>query len=383
MRSFLLPLLASLSALVGVACGQGEPNDAASSDSAINAASTTAPSAEEQKACEVGKVVRNAAGDSVLRCTQPFAAAPGVRLPADTKSGATVTLYGGASVPTDFSGAFALWDRDGKRYVPVDAAGAPIPYDGGARKLPAFLHAPTNRMTFTIYQFTGTLGAALDSPEGPAVAIRLKSARPVVEIDGCALDSRLLGTWEGSASERMETPVGYGPMIRHFDESKRVPIHVTLAGIARRPVLAEFVGGGKMLSDAQTFNLTGVIDNFDKDVTVDGKTYRSLKALGTKSPFFQGKDGKVELYRLGNMHGTRNDGHWVFTFPGQSKDLTSNGMSYTLTAFTAPDLLFNPGVKAPAIQQLEIKPHIPYLNNGHTVVLLPVKIGAKTGTCGT
>jgi hypothetical protein len=375
-----LPSLAvALAAGTLPACSSADATAPDSEDSDVT--STTPPSADEAKACQAGTVGKNLAGDSVLKCTQPFDTAPSIRLPADKKTGKEVTLYAGGTVPTDFSGAFVLWGRDGSLYLPVDASNAPIAYADGAKKLPKTMHAPTNRMGFTIYQFTGTLGGAVDSPHGAATAIHLKTARPVVEIDGCAMDSRMLGTWDGTVSERLETPTGGGPLTKNFDESKRVPIHVTFDGIAKHAPLSDYTGG-KVLKDAATFDLTGTIDNFDHDVTVDGKKYPSLQAMGAKNPFLGAKDGKIDMYRLGNMHGQQNDAHWVLTYPAGSENLSGNGMSYTLTSFTAPAMLFNAGVTAEPIDQLEIKPHIPFLANGHSVLLSPVKIGEKMGQCG-
>jgi hypothetical protein len=383
MRAPLLPVLRAVPVLLLLAaapgCSSADAGATGAEDSDVVA--TTPPSADEAKACQTGTVGKNGAGDTVLKCTEPFASAPNVRLPKDTKSGRSVTLYAGATVPTDYSGAFVLWDRAGNLYLPVDSAGAPVAYADGAKKLPKAMHAPTNRMALTIYQFTGTLGGAVDSPHGAATAIQLTSARPVVEIDGCAIDSRILGTWEGSVSERLETPTGGGPLTKNFDETKRVPIHVTLDGISSRPALSDY-SGGKVLKDAATYDLTGTIDNFDRDLTVDGKTYKSLRDMGAKNPFFGASDGKIDMYRLGNMHGQQNDGHWVLTYPAGSEDLSGNGMSYTLTSFTAPVFLFDEGVTSPEVDQIEIKPHIPFLANGHSVLLAPLKIGEKMGQCG-
>jgi hypothetical protein len=262
-------------------------------------------------------------------------------------------------------------------YVPIDASSKGIEYDGG--KLPKTMHAPTMRSTYTVYQFTGTEGGSIDSAYGKATKLSLTGARPVVEMDGCAFDSRLAGTWEGTVSERLEHPTGGGPLTKNFDESKRVAIHLTFSALTKDPNLSEYKGGAR-IKDHESFMLQGTIDNFDKDVTLDGKKYPSLKAMGDKNPFLGAKDGKVQLYRLGNMHGLMNDGHWVFTYPAGSQSLTGNGMSYTLTSFTAASML-NPGDDSDPLGVVEIKPHIPYTMNGHSVVIKPLSVGAKTGQC--
>jgi hypothetical protein len=169
-------------------------------------------------------------------------------------------------------------------------------------------------------------------------------------------------------------------MTKNFDEEKRVPIHITLDRMEKRPVLSDYKGS-TTLKDADTYLLSGTIDNFDRDLSADGKTYPSLEAMGDKNPFFGSSDGKIELYRLGNMHGQANDGHWVFTYPSGSQNLTMNGMSYTLTAFTAPTMLFGSDVAVDALQSVEIRPHIPFAANGHSVVMAPVSVGAELGKC--
>jgi hypothetical protein len=339
----------------------------------------TGPNADEAKACDQGTVGKNSAGDTVLKCTKPFADAEQIHLPADSAKGTTVTFYGAMTVPPDSSEEFVIWSRDGSRYLPVDTKSAPIRYGTDASKLPKTMHAPTMRSTFTIYQFTGTTGKTADSPYGTAKTLQLTAARPVVELDGCAFDSRLAGTWDGTVSQRLVTPTGGGPLTKNFDETVRVPIHLTLDTLTKDPNLSEYKGGAR-IKDATSFMLNGTIDNFDKDVTLDGKHYPSLSAMGAKNPFKGASDGKVQLYRLGNMHGLINDGHWVFTYPKGSESLTTNGMSFTLTALTAASII-NPKADADPLGAIEIKPHIPFTVNGHSIVLSPIKVGAKTGQC--
>ncbi len=335
---------------------------------------------EEQRACEVATMGTDGTGASVVHCTKPFASAPSVRLPADKITGTKATFYGGMTVPSTFEDVAVIWARDGTRYVAVDDEGKAIAFTRAGNQLPAALHAPTNRITFTLYQFTGTLGTNVETPYGTARAIKLSNARAAVVIDGCALDSRLLGTWNGTVSEKLEKPVGAGPFAKSFDESRRIPIHLTLTSIKKSNPLAEYVGG-KPLEDAATFILEGKIDNFSEAIRVGGKDYPSLEALGPKNPFLNAESGKIQLYRLGNMHGLKNDGHWVLTYPKGAQSLTGNGMSLTLTALTAPSMLLDPGVSAGPLDHLEIRPHIPFLKNGHSIILSAESIGASIGRC--
>lgn len=361
----------SLVALLGIGCTA--PVDGA--DGADEQDVTSArPSADEEHACAEGTVKKNALGDTIVSCTKPFTDGAPLHLPADRASGDTIAFYGGITAPTDASDTFVVWSRDGRRFVPVDEHGAGISF-GRGRGLPNALHAPTNRVTFTVYELSGTPGAAMETPYGPATAIRLVGARPVVEIDGCTFDSRLAGTWEGTVSERLATPQGGGPFAKAFDDGKRLPIHVTLDVTQRFGSLQEY--DGHSATDQPTYKLTGTIDNFDRDVDDGGKHYPSLAAMGDANPFKGATSGKIELYRLGNMHGIQNDGHWVFTYPVGTQSISGNGMSFTLAALSASSFLTH----APALDRIEIKPHIPFTMNGHSIVLAPLAVGAKTGQC--
>lgn len=368
----------SLMILLVLSSASCQAEDAEDADS--SAAALSGPSDAEANACEESSRQTNALGDKIVLCKRPFADAPFVRLPAD-KMGRTLTFYGGVTLPTSFDGAFVLWTRDGKRFVPIDEGGTPIPFDDGS-KLPAKLHAPTNRATFTLYELTGTsTSTRIDTAHGPATGIRLKSARPVIEIDGCALDSRLAGTWEGTVSERLPVAQGFGSFAKHFDEAKRIPIRVKLESLESHPNLAEYAGG-VAIADAKTFLLRGVVENFDHAVVEGSTRFPSLTAMGQKNPFYGATDGKIELYRLGNMHGQSNDGHWVLTYPHGSSDISLNGMSFTLNAATAPSLFVSAEAEgAASLHNIEIAPHMPFAGSGHLVVLTPKKIGAETGHC--
>jgi hypothetical protein len=354
-------------------CSSAASEDDASDDALV----TGRVSDAEAHACAEGKVVTDPNGDSVVRCTKPFAEAPTVHLPADT-DGATFKFYGGVTLPLNLDGAFVLWSRDGARYVPVGANGKALDFAGGS--LPRGLHAPTNRVTFTLYQFTGKVGGSIDSAYGAAKKITLSAARPVVELDGCAFDSRLAGAWEGDVSERLTTPPT-SPFSKAFDDSKRVPIRVKLTGLEASRDLADFANGGRSLTDQKTYILTGKIENFDRNIVDGDKTFPSLEGMGKKNPFAGASNGKVSLYRVGNMHGLHNDGHWVFTYPEGSSNLTTNGMTGPIAAFTAPTLLFEPDVTVDALSSLSVLPHIPQISNGQRVELHPVDVGAQTGEC--
>ncbi|MDB4946722.1 MAG: hypothetical protein JWP97_6256 [Labilithrix sp.] len=343
----------------------------------------------ELHACAEGDLHTNALGDKVVLCTRLFDDGTPLHLPADDLGSSTVTFYAAVTLPTTAGGAFHVWTRGGAGYVPVDARGAVLPFDGG-KGLPAGLHAPTNRVTFTIYQLKGKLAGDVEEADGSSArGIVLTSARPAVELSGCVLDRHLLGTWEGSASQKLLTPTGQTPFGKDFDPAVRVPLHVTFSKLVKGNPLSDYAGGETM-ADAATYVLKGTIDNFDADLTAGGKTYPSLSALGKKNPFAGARSGSIELLRLGNMHGLRNDGHWVLTYPAGSQSLTINGMSNVLVAFTAAQIFVSTPASAgdggsqssrADLARLEIFPHIPYSGNGHTVDLHPLAVGASTARC--
>jgi hypothetical protein len=299
-------------------------------------------------------------------------------LPDDVVNGADATFYGGITVPATADAMTVIWGRDGKRYVAVDKSGKPIEFGS---KLPSSLHAPTNRVTFTLYQFKGTLGGEVDTfVFGKATGIRLESVRSVVMVEGCAFDGRLVGTWTGTVTEHLEQVQHWGPISHAYDENKPIPIHLTLGSMKKWTTLQEYDGPDHM-SDAQTYMLEGTIDNFSEDVTVNGRTYPSLKAMGVKNPFPGAEDGKVALYRTGNMHGLSDDSHWVFQYPDKSQDLSVTGMTNVLTALTAPSMLLGSDAKVPDLQTIEIKPHIPFSTNGNIITLTPENVGAGLAQC--
>src|SRR5678816_582390 len=84
-------------------CSSAASEDDASDDALV----TGRVSDAEAHACAEGKVVTDPNGDSVVRCTKPFAEAPTVHLPADT-DGATFKFYGGVTLPLNLDGAFVL-----------------------------------------------------------------------------------------------------------------------------------------------------------------------------------------------------------------------------------------------------------------------------------
>jgi len=343
--------------------------------------SAVKPSTAELAGCQSSKVQKTATGETVVECLQPFQEQPFIRPPADSLTGSSVKLYAGVSLPSDSTNAFVIWTRDGKRFVPVDSAGKAIPFTAST-KLPKALHAPSNRETFTIYQFTGTVGTSITSAYGSAKKIHLTGARAVYDIPGCVFDGHLIGTWEGTASERLSTPEGSGAWAKAFDDSKRVPLRITFD--SGKQQLSSFLDydGKKKVTDQKTFMLEGTIENFDKDVTADdGTKFPSLTAMGTQNPFYGAAKGDVELYRLGNMHGTPGDGHWVLTYPAGSQNLTGNGMTFTLTAQTAPSYLFDASVAADELESLDVRPHIPYTSNGHTVEIHPAAPNGESGLC--
>ena len=57
-------------------------------------------------------------------------------------------------------------------------------------------------------------------------------------------------------------------------------------------------------------------------------------------------------------------------------------MTYTLTSQTAPTFLFDSSVSADELLNLDLRPHIPFSSNGHTIEIHPVSPTGDSNLCG-
>src|SRR5262245_6263071 len=138
-------------------------------------------------------------GESVVVCLKLFASPPYVRLPQDQHTGDRATIYGVVELnsPTA-SGVLdaVLYDRDLGAYDLLDSAGKPI---DDAAALAKKNRLPSNRVQYLVYEATGKVVSPPSSGDG---RLQLTGLRPVVLVDGYAIDERFLGPWEGVVSKR-------------------------------------------------------------------------------------------------------------------------------------------------------------------------------------
>jgi hypothetical protein len=283
------------------------------------------------------------------------------------------------NVASMFGNAIMAVLADGTRFALVDDKGALSDFAKPDAVLKS-LGFPTYTTIATLYDFEGEVGAELDTPFGKLRGLHVTKATPAVVIDGCALASVLIGTWEGTVSTRLAQPIGGGPLTKYFDESRTAPIHMTVSAATDYGKLADWNG---RVSKLDNFKLNVVIDNAVSDFKDGDATYPSLKALGDAAPFQDSTDGPLTLVRLGAMHGIGADGHWVLDYPAGSKNLTTNGMTQEAAGmFAAGASWLTQRDAAADLGEIVIRPHLPYSRNGHVVRLRPLKVGARVGVCG-
>jgi hypothetical protein len=319
-------------------------------------------------------------GVKVTVCDMLFATRPHVRPPEtdDFSRSSLASFYAALYIAPGFGEGVYLTDRNNKRYLVVDTTGERANFSNGTG-FPSSLGIPNNRYLNYIYSVTGTIGSITDPTLGNIATIQIKTAVPSIFISGCAIDSFLLGKWEGTVSARLSSPGGFGAFSTYFDEADRIPLAVTFDKIERAQNLREW--DGSRINDSGTFKLTGKIENFSTPATAHDHTVMpAIDSLGARNPFASATDGNIELYRIANMHGIGFDNHWVMTYPRGAANLTVNGMSDTLDFFTPPYLMSN-SVGGDPLFTLQIAPHIPFRASGHSMVLTPIEFGQASGVC--
>ncbi len=312
---------------------------------------------------------------ALVRCTKTHPSAPFLRPSlADSLGtrGQAGKFYGAMLPPRSVAGEVRLFDRNGTMYLATDARGVPLDFGNPS---PALKKAglPTNRVYYTLYRFEGALrpgNVTVGDTTAPAFA--LTSATPIADVDGCAVDSLLLGQWEGTVTTRLSPEPAGNPMFTPlFDARSTRPLRVTFGSLAKGGLLADWQGGP--MADQRTYVARGVIDN-----------YADFAALGAKNPFLGSHDGNIDLSRRGAMHGLANDNHWVLTYPRGTRSTTTNGMSYEMQALSTASLLLPATVSAAtarALRTVEVRAHVPYANSGFVITLQPKGIGSAAGNC--
>jgi hypothetical protein len=285
--------------------------------------SSTASNHDLRGVCQSQHSGTTADGDAVEICDQLFSTRPFVRPPPDQlKSNGPSVMY--AAFDLNDISSLAAVDRNGTAYVVLDDAGSPIAslgIDPPPSLSPSSLHMISNRNLFLVYRLTGTISTYNDPNTGQSSpSLHITGGAPVVLLEGKAIDTVLLGPWEGTVS-KLASPGKWDPM-------SRVPIRLSFTGTSPQSNLHVWstANAAPTLPDGQVFAMTGAIDNFSQSVRAsDGSCMGSLSALGANNPFPGASASNVSLYRLAGMHGP-GDQVIVLIYPSGVSDLGPNGM---------------------------------------------------------
>jgi hypothetical protein len=183
-------------------------------------------------------------------------------------------------------------------------------------------------------------------------------------LKGKAIDSALLGTWEGSVSKRTGES--------KFDDKTRIPLRITFSSLEKASNFAVWEPG-KTLKDGARYTIGGTVENFDHAVrSSTGKCLRSLASLGDSNPWLGAPEGGVQLVRMAGMH-FPGDQVLVFTYPKGTSGLSPTGMQGLRYAHPGGLLQTDPNDEWGSIQFF---PHS--APNGNTVKLHPVSGGGES-----
>jgi hypothetical protein len=248
--------------------------------------------------------------DPVVVCRKLFPTAPFVRLPQDQRAaGGQVTLYG--VVDLDVSVNFHIqsarfFDRQLSLYPLVNSADKPIDESSDLMKKN---HLPSNRVHFLVYEAKGTIL--------PSKALQLTGLRPVILVEGQAIDERFLGPWEGLVSKR-RTPTEW-----YTDTSQ--PVNFAKIRVNFAPPLAATDAIGELkptpkLPDGQRFKVPGKFENATQPVRLStGECAPALTSYGASNPFpdtVSTSDYLITMWRFPAMHSLwSKDFHIVFDYP--------------------------------------------------------------------
>ena len=237
--------------------------------------------------------------EPVTVCDELFTTRPFVRLPADTRDGARLTLHAALLL----GGNYEVHDRDGTIYKVVGTDDEPVAGEDipGARM-------PSYRFWYLTYRITGTETTWTSPYNGERQpAIRIESVAPEVLIAGEALDGQMLGAWEGSMAPR----TGDGT----WELGGEVPVRVTFERLAARPNLPVLEPSGPKLADGVAFDIVGRVENRTTAVrAADGTCLASLTSRGATDPLYGATTDVITLWRLGSMH-SLGDSQLVIEYP--------------------------------------------------------------------
>jgi hypothetical protein len=356
---------------------------------------TVRTTASDSNICDQQHDGKTADGESVVVCDMPFADRPMIRPPQDeTVDLSHVQLSVGLRITNAAVGAASFIDRNGKEYAWLDEKGVPVDFRKPAKIFSA-LHMPSHRNMFLIYRVAGKI---VKNPiQGNAYftdGILVSKADPEILISACALDSALLGTWEGAASKHIRMG---GPFVFSFREF--APLQIEFDSLSRlkgsQASLQEWDNSAHPLKDGTVFAVKGHITNWDNPVLskVDGKSLDSLASLGNLSPFPSQANAlspNVQLYRIAGMH-TSNDEPLVLLYPGYDlkksphpDDMPGSGMDGEDLAISPAALIqtssdYTAKTLSESLHVLGIHPHGP--PSGHSINLHWVKGNRPPNSC--
>ncbi len=282
------------------------------------------------KVCSTQHTGDSADGDSLTICDKAFTTMPFVRPPADKVSKTVSTIYVGISDMTE-GGRFVT--REGDSYALADSSGKVISLNGSSSNaIVKSLRMPSNRNLYMIYRVQGEIGTGTDPIFNTTIpVIKATSAKPVILIEGKVIDTaQTFGAWEGTVAARKSDT--------SFDPDKRVKIRVSFTSAGGTAAHFAEWGGGKSLSDGDSYTVKGTIENFSTFVRADdGTCMPSLASLGASSPFAGAASGALQLQRIGGMHFPGDDEH-VLTMPAGAKGWSLTAMG-SFGRFLPADLI--------------------------------------------
>jgi hypothetical protein len=281
------------------------------------------------KVCSTQHTGDSADGDSLTICDKTFTTMPFVRPPADKVSTTVSTIYVGIDLTT--GGRFVT--REGDSYALADSSGKVISLNAtSSNAIVKSLRMPSNRNLYMIYRVQGEIGTGTDPIFNTTIPIiKATSAKPVILIDGKAIDTaQTFGAWEGTVAARTSDT--------SFDSNKRVKIRVSFTSVSGSAAHFAEWGGGKSLTDGDSYTVNGAIENFTTSVRADdGTCMPSLASLGANSPFAGAASGALQLQRIAGMHFPGDDEH-VLTMPVGAKGWSLTAMG-SFGRFLPSDLI--------------------------------------------
>lgn len=309
-------------------CTAETPNTASTATTATTATAAEAPvpaADAPSQTCPEQRQGSTADQDAVTVCSKLWPSAPYVRVAENRSTPDGQTAIQGViemdiTPRLDLKGA-RVYDRDLTAYDLVDAAGKPL---DGTSPLMQQNHLPSNRAHFLIYEVTGKVSPA---PSGTGnQRLELTALRPVVLVEGGAIDSRFLGPWEGTVSKRFSAKQWFTDIDN--------PEHVAKIRVVFAPPVAEHENIGVLnptpkLPDGTRFETLGKVENATQSVRLStGECAPALNSYGAANPFpdnVQTSDYSLTIWRYPAMHSRSSvDFHIVFNYPKGLLDNTTS-----------------------------------------------------------